>query len=109
MKKKPGRKPNLQAMIRDKALHSRPPSDADIQAMLVAMLYDTPDDVGDYAHKTNAKIKCLQLLHQINQDNTKPDNGGDDLDSQVLRLLAERAERRRTRDAQQAQDTDPDA
>lgn len=103
------KKPNLQSMIRSKALHSKPPSDSDIQAMVIAMLYDTPDDVGEYAHKTNAKIKCLQLLHQINQDNTKSDSGGDDLDSQVLRLLAERSERRRTRDAQQDQDNEPDA
>lgn len=92
---KRGPLPTLQSLIRQKALHSTPPTDADIQHLLVALLHDLPDDVGRHAQGGDVKRKILMDLHTINKDN-KPVESTGDLDNDLLQLLAARAAKKAT-------------
>lgn len=88
-KKQPGKKPNLQALIRSKSLHTTPPTDADIQNLLIAMLYDLPDDVDHHAGRARVKLDTLRALHQINLD-SKVTGETNDLETDILEMLAKR-------------------
>ena len=84
--------PNLQAVIRAKALASNVPTDADLQAMIIALVYSMPDDVAHHAMRAKVKLDAIMALHKINQDNKPPPDttGGDQVEDQVLQMLMER-------------------
>lgn len=83
-------RPNLQSLIRNRALHSKAPTDIDIQALLIAQLYDLPDDQDHHAGRSRVKLDILKALHEINQDNKETKPLVDSLEADVLALLARR-------------------
>lgn len=90
--KAPKQPPNLQALIRKKALHATPPTDTDLSALAIAMLFDLPDDQDHHAGRASVKLGILKLLHQINQDNRvlTPVDDSATLEAEVRELLAKR-------------------
>lgn len=94
---KPGpkpRPPNLNDLIRQRALHVGPPTTEDIQALLVSLLYDTPDVGDDISKLGKLKLDILMGLHKVNVDKelTKPEE--DDGSNALKEALASRQKQR---------------
>lgn len=94
---KPGpkpRPPNLNDFIRKKALHAKAPTSEDLQALLVSLLYDTPEDaaVSPVVPRGKLKLDIIMALHKINTDKQPVE---DSVDNELLKLLASRQQRRK--------------
>lgn len=92
MPRAPNKPPNVQAVIRKRALSSTPPTDGDLQALAVSMLYELPDDQDHHAGRATVKLNILKLLHQINMDNRvlTPVDDSASLEAEVMELLNKR-------------------
>jgi len=109
VKKKPGpkpRPPNLADAIRQRSMHAAPPQAGDLQALLVSLLYDTPDVGDDLSKLGKLKLDIIMSLHKINVDTEllKPEE--DDGAKALQQALAER-QRQRQHEAGRARSDDP--